>query len=313
MKNQRSLYVPFLIVLFVGLMGGGSIVFVGQKMTDLLYGRSDQQSEISPIPQTLTAFQLHYVNQGGRFARIPLTYCNPDQPDASMTPYCGIEQSFLEVDLKIDPLPVEKIQSAITNGNGVVFYAVDSGKKFSNGCVFPDLYLYNLEKHEEKQLKNDPSMWHCGAASSHLSTTSPGGRYVFIVTSGASGGYDRWGYDLERDQIDPELTHARLVTIFSMGEDAQSEDRYALYLDACPDFDDSCKRAPSIKIRNNLSGKIAEIKSLEILLKKKQVDVTSLQGMRYSLQDGSLSVWGEGLGTSVIIPDFREQVKSLVD
>lgn len=311
MKKQRSLLVPFLVVLLVGLVGGGAIVSVSQKIPALFYTSTQEQPEVLPPNEPLSVFQLHYVSGGGRFARIPLTYCMFYPSDISMTRDCGLEQVFLEIDLAIDPLPVDKIHSATTDGNKTLVYAVDSGKRLPSGCVFPELYVYDLEKHEAKQLKNDPSIWRCGAAGSHLSSTSPGGRYAFIELSGASEGRGIWVYDMEKDQLDTELAKAGLVTVFAAGADTQREDRYTLYVEGCYDFDPGCEQESIIKIRNNISGKIARMTALETFLKKK--GIVHIQGMKYSLQDGSLSVWGDGLGTNVTVANFMAQVAALVD
>lgn len=311
--KKTSFIIPVSAIFAGGLALVGIAAGVWQKWDTVFSAPSSQESMIIQATEEVlpSAFQWHYVGYEGRFAKIPQEYCFLEQSERLITP-CGQKQAFIEIDLDADRLPVEKIQSAVVSGNGnTIAYATYSEKKTSIGCSYPDLFVYYMDTKQTTKLNNDPSMWTCGAAGSYLASMSQGGRYLFVGVIGSSGRRGSWVYDTQLDKLDVELTDKSVPTVFSLGEDTVNEDRYMIYVDACMDFDDSCRRSPKLMLRDNSSGRVTELLSLETQLRRKGFDLRGIQGMEYSASNGDLMLWTGELGSRVNVSDFRGMVQRL--
>lgn len=312
--KKTSFIVPMSAVLAGGLALIGIAAGVWQVWGMTFFTPPSQKNAVTQPTEEASpsVFQLHYVGYGGKFAKIPQEYCFLEGSGQPITTYCGPRQPFTEIDLEVDKLPVEKIRSAVISGNGnVIAYATNSGKKTSIGCSYPDLFVYYMDTKQRTKLNNDPSMWICGAAGSYLARMSQGGRYLFTEARGPTEAGGSWVYDIQLDKLDAELTDKRVPTVFSLGEDTVDEDHYMMYVDACMDFDDSCHRSPKLMLRDNVSGKVAELLSVEAQLRHKGFDLQGIQGMQYSLSNGDLMLWGDGLGSQVTISNFGGMVQRL--
>ena len=151
----------------------------------------------SAATSTLSYFQQHYVNEGGRYARIPQKFCWDLD---SARPNCDDDQSYLEIDTTNTPLPLDKIISAVSDLRSVIVYSVNSTTTTSDGCNTQDVYAYDILNKNTRKLTNDPSMWVCGASRSEIQSISDGGRYLAISTVGSSANARNWVYELSPNE-----------------------------------------------------------------------------------------------------------------
>ncbi len=322
MKKSLSLPAP-------ALLGIGLLVGIALTIPVCTSYRQAGKSAVTSLTHTsssytntdqLSSFELHYVNAGNRFARVPYQFCALDRPEDSMSNYCGPNQSSLEIDLQQHNLPIERIQSAVTDGNGRIVYAALTGIKKESGCDVPDLFAYDLATKQTKKLKNDESMWICGAAASSLFSLSQGGHYLKIVATGASEGERLWIYDIDKDRLDAELSGSRLAILFSLGADTSGDDPYALYVKGCSDglidpngIGENCVHSPALMLRNNVSGKTAHLTSLEQELIRKGIDLHSVTEIRYSPGTGDLYFATGDIGRDLTIKNFDKEIARLVN
>jgi hypothetical protein len=255
-------------------------------------------------------FQEHYVGFGGRFAHIPMTFCKADY---NFYLECGVNLPNMEVDLQKNPLPVNKILSAATDINSKIVYALDSGNKLPNGCVFPDLFVYDLNENTTKKLLNDAAMWKCGAISPYIQSLSPGGRFVRIVASGpaSAGGY--WLYDIEKDALDVQTAQSKFVYFFS--KESGTQDDYVIYFAGCEKEDlitEATTCSLSLTLRDNNTGKTIFLNSVEEALKKKGFGLEMITDMRYSWSNGGeLYIGTDDRGRDITITDFDKVINTL--
>lgn len=313
--KKTSFIVPMSAVLAGGLALIGIAAGVWQVWGMTFFTPPSQKNAVTqPTEETSpSVFQLHYVGYGGKFAKIPERYCYLHERNQLISDDCDSRQSFLEINLETDVLPVEKIQSAVVSGDHqIIAYAVDTKNKTAGsvGCPYPDLYLYHVETKQSAKLKNDPSMWMCGVVVSSIARMSQGGRYLFIEARGPTEGWGDWVYDTQQDKIDTELTGKRATTAFSLDKDTANEDRYMAYVDACMDFDDSCHRSPKLMLRDNVSGKATELLSIEAQSRREGFDLQGIQRMEYSPSTGGLTLLGD-VSSQVTVSDFRGMVQRL--
>lgn len=321
---KKSLALPAPALLGIGL-------FIGIVLTVLVCAFSQQtrNSAVTTTPSPtssevnadqLSSFELHYVNAGNRFARIPHRFCQLDRPENNLTTYCGPEQSFQEIDLQQHNLPVERIHSAVTDGNGRIVYVVLPDKHAERGCTVPDLFVYDVTTKQHKKLKNNESMWRCGAAASALSSLSQGGHYLIVTAAGPTEAGGQWAYNIDKAQLDAELSGSRLTTIFSLGADTSGDDPYVLYVKGCSDglvdpsgIGEQCVHSPALMLRNNTSGKTAHLTSLEQELIRKGIDLDSVTEMRYSPGTGELYFATGDIGKDLTIKSFDKEIVRLVN
>jgi hypothetical protein len=287
MKNVKPslLTISVLVALFGGMTIGGTFAWLSMKPTsDAMQNRdSDGTEKVVGRDKKLTYFQEHYVNFGGNYARIPLKFC---QAFYDFYTECGPDLPYMEIDLKQHPLPVSKILSAATDINHRIVYAEESTNKTSIGCPIPDLYSYEF-KGGIKKLKNNESMWICGAIGSYIQELSPGGRYVRIETYGPAEASGFWLYDIDHDTLDSQTTHSRIVTFFS-GEES-NEDNYLVYLGGCENealltLGTFCEE--TLILRDNHSGKTVILTAVMNALEQKGIDLASVSQVHYSSQNG---------------------------
>lgn len=259
--------------------------------------------------KSLSYFQKHYVSYGGRYVRIPEKFCLALYEDFSAE--CGIDLPYEEFDLQKHSFPVDKMQSAATDFNSVVAYAVDSGIKQENGCEYPDLYVYDIKTQQTKKLKNDPRMWICGAIQSNIRTVSPGGRYIRIEANGATSAGGTWLYDIQEDRLDEQTAQSQITSFFS-GEESPA-DNYVIYLAGCEKEEilDMGSVCPSIlTLRDNRSGKTVVLNSVMDALRKKGMNTWSNLNVQYV--GGTLVLSSrEDLGSEVTIKDISTYLNAV--
>ncbi len=303
------------LVLFVGycLLLGAFVGIFGMKF--LFSPSTPSQSSDTSTPSLFeyTYFQRHSVAVGNYFARIPVTSASPfsDYSNA-VGPYRQrIDGPFLEVNLATDRLPVEKIESAVTDFRKIV-YTVDINRYTEDRCPFPELFEYDLATKQTRAIKADERLWTCGAARSYLHTLSPGGRYAIFLSEGGSEAGGVFYYDLQAEQLDTALNASSLV-VFISSPDPQL-DTLTLFLDACAAEDgplsENCEETGVLAIRDNQSGTTTRLKTVEKKIKAKGLSFSSMisYSSSYSLENDTLTL---GNGTPegfVIIPHFLELV-----
>lgn len=264
--------------------------------------------EVETPTEALTYFQKHYVNFGGLYARIPLKFC---RSSFSFDTECEITQSYREIDLREHPLPVSEILSAATDVNNRIVFAKTSTNKDEIGCMVPDLYSYNL-KGDFKKLKNDSSMWKCGAIGSYIESLSPGGRYARIVATGGTSAYGSWLYDVDNDVVDTQVVHSNFVAFLSSEEG--DRDRYVLYLGGCEkepylSMFPECKQ--TLSLRDNRTGKAIAITPILDALKEKGIVAESITRASYSPDDDELYLGTEELAHDLLVPNFKRFFQGL--
>ncbi len=259
---------------------------------------------------TFSYFQEHYVGQSGRYARIPQGFCFEGAR-------CGGQDGMSRtIDLQEIPLPIERVRSAVTDYNRVIAYAAHPEKEGGNPCAVPDLFIYeigyDLRTKGVRALKNDPSMWVCGASRSELTSITDGGRYLQIATVGQSGGARHWVYDIDKEQVDPELTNVyRSETTIYFSAEESNEDRFSMYVSGCSMSelmgDASCEQRLGIYLRNNTTGERVRLTRVESAWKNKGYALSDLRWMRYDnwTGGGTLKLNGDALGMDLTIQGFR--------
>ncbi len=292
-------------------------IFIGSMGFKFLFRSSVQSGQ---VPSTNSAslfdipyFQRHSVAVGNHFARIPFTSASPfsDYSNA-VGPYRQrIDGPFLEINLDTDRLPVDRIESAVTDFQKIV-YSVDINRFTSDRCPFPELFEYDLATKQTRMIKSDERLWTCGASRSYLSTLSPGGRYAIFANAGGSEANETFYYDLQTEQLDTSLNASSLV-VFISAPDPQL-DTYTLFLDACGaeegPFSANCEETGVLAIRDNQSGTTTHLKTIEKKIKAKGLSFSSMisYSSSYSLENDTLTL---GNGTPegfVVIPRFLELV-----
>ncbi len=285
-----------------GALIGGLVMFV----IFLAFFAFQKQSPTKlNTEKSASYFQLHYVGVNQQYARIPEKFCLFYSPDETANIDC-MGQS-LEINLKQDRLPVDRIHSAVTDLYNVV-YETEGTSTTSIGCPFPDIFVYNLQTKQTRQLKNDPEMWVCGAKISYLSSLSYGGRYLIVATRGEAGGFRRWVYDIEQDRLDTDISDSPLFDIFSIGEDTARHDTYTVYLDGCSNYlrIGICAKEPELKLRNNDTGNVARLGSIEARLHDKRIDLRNIETIEYHMGTGELQISTGDIGGNVYVGDFKK-------
>ena len=265
--------------------------------------RIAKPAEKTPVETiTISDFQRYYVGLQSLSARIPFKFCLPLYPDEDFTAVCGSSTESIEIDLKKHSLPVDRILSAVTNGQEII-YALNVGRR-DNGCFVPDLFSYNLATKVTRQLKNDPSIWTCGATRSQLFSLSPSGRYLEVVTVGV-GPSTRWTYDTTKDQIDGDLADAPYVYVFSPGEDTSANDIYTLFIDGCLNESMGCTKVQTLKVRNNESRISARLTSIEQQLKQQNIALSDSRCITCTPSTNELRLSSNDMGQELIVKNFR--------
>lgn len=323
-KSTSRILVPVSVAVFIlGIVIGGvsawSLLITGRlanQTTSQDKNDSLKASEQNPSSSELSYFQEHYVNLGGNYARIPLKFCSATM---NFNAECEIAQSFIEVDLRKHPLPVAEIWSAATDANTRIAFAKTSNNKREDGCLIPELYTYdhkgmflNDEKGSFLKLKNDDSMWRCGAVGSSIESLSPGGRYIRIIAKGNTSAYGSWLYDIEKDIKDPQVIHSPFVTFISSGE--ANRDRYVLYLGGCEKEDllsmfPECKQV--LTLRDNESGKTIAITNVIDTLKKKGIAAENIIEASYSEGEDELYLSTGDLTKDLLVTGFKRSLKGI--
>jgi len=260
-EHQSSIFFITILagtILGVVLLGLIASFFVTDESASRYSFTIPQKDEAQTETLQSTYFIDHYVNYGGKTARIPNVFCKADYDFRAECP--PSITSYLEINLEEINLPIQNITGAATDFNNYIAYTLASEKA---ECT-QKLFVYDLKNKTAKELNVPQEVFVCGAIGTHIKTLSPGGRFIQLEATGPASAFGSWIYDIEKDELVESAKHSPYHVFLDTGN-PEERDRYMVYQSGAEDFDivemgDEYNSA--ISIRDNFTGNSQELKGV---------------------------------------------------
>jgi hypothetical protein len=237
-QDRSSIFIISILagtILGVVLLGLITALFITEQPASQYSFITPKQNDGKPVTELKsTPFTDHYVNYGGKTARIPLEYCDPIGHDFdSVYSLSVVDQRYIEINLEEHILPIENIDSIATNKrdradkNGKIAYTVWDEDIWS-------AYLYGLETKQTTQLNIPQNATMFGAVGTQIHKFSEGGRYIYFHTVGPSSAGKDFVYDTKSQSIIPQLNNNLIYEILDLGT---RDENIVIYYGGCENED----------------------------------------------------------------------------
>ncbi len=261
-QDRSSIFIISILagtILGVVLLGLITALFITeQPASEYSFVIPKQGDTTSGSELKSTYFIDHYVNYGGKTARIPNVFCKADYDFAAECP--PSITSYLEINLEEINLPIQNITGTATDFNNYIAYTVSSDKA---ECA-QKLFVYDLKNKTAKELNVPQEVFVCGAIGTHIKTLSPGGRFIQLEATGPASAYGSWIYDIEKDELVVSAKHSPYHVFLDTGN-SEERDRYMVYQSGAEDFElvsMGLEYFPILSIRDNFTGNSQELKGV---------------------------------------------------
>ncbi|MDF1497220.1 MAG: hypothetical protein P1P90_04115 [Patescibacteria group bacterium] len=269
------------------------------------------EKAVSEPGKKSTPFVDHYVNYGGNTARIPVVYCDPIGYEFnSVCSLSTVDQRYIEINLEEHELPLEKIDSIVTNKRT----REDKKSKVAYTLWDQDLWsahIYDLETKETiiLNIPKDATMF--GAVGTKIDKFSEGGRYIYFHTVGPSSAGKDFIYDTQVQSIVTELNNNYLYEILDLDNENEN---IIIYLGGCENEDiitEGTDCRDGIYAINTNNGKKMRLDVIENHPNYASMTYPTLANMYYDKVMDVLHVSTGSLAMDYQIKNFSNELKAL--